>query len=54
MEKLKIKKSDPEQDRTRKFFLQTRYPSPTSKHQIPEFKETGMLFELKIKGKESF
>ncbi len=53
LEKLRIKKSDPDEERTRKVYMQKHFANVPCKHPIPEFRDTGMIFELKIKGKEN-
>jgi len=52
LEKLKIKKSTLDDERMRQDHLQKRQPRDVVIHRIPELADSGMIFELKIQGKD--
>jgi hypothetical protein len=54
MEILKIRKPDPDRERTRKVTMTTRFPQHPFIDRIKELKDTGMIFELRIQGKNNF
>jgi hypothetical protein len=54
LEKLKIRKANPDKELNRKATLQTRFPRTPYKHHMEEFRDTGMVFELRVQGKTSY
>lgn len=54
LEKLHIRKADPDNERMCTVNMQTRYPRTPFIHRIEELKDIGMIFELRIQGKEGY